>query len=421
MTQVLIPEGRSSGGWNSRQSAPRINMETNQILPGGIPLRIWHIYIHIWLGCLAFPIASLLQLHPTLNRLIVAVAGLAVFAIFYVWTMRQHPIEASAESGRRASLVLFSILLVTLLGLILSVAFDAAFLWLFVGASIIAGRTLALRSAHLVATVLPLLAVGTGVALGGGIVGADWLHILPLALLIRALGLNMIGLSLQFATIRDLHLAREELARKAVNEERLRLARDLHDLLGHTLSLIVLKSELTGRLIEKDPARAAHEIRELETVARQALREVRQAVAGYRQPTLQGELDGARQMLTAAGIACSVEEKAMSVSPATDTVLAWIVREGVTNVIRHSKATRCIIRIACDDTDIHIEVINDGSSRDADVTNESGSGLPGLNERILAQGGRIQAGPFATEDIQGFRLLVEIPLAGKAVEEKQSL
>jgi two-component system sensor histidine kinase DesK len=166
-------------------------------------------------------------------------------------------------------------------------------------------------------------------------------------------------------------------------------ARDLHDLLGHTLSLITLKSELAGRLVEKEPARAAQEIHEVERVARQALREVREAVVGYRQPTLHSELDAARQMLETAGVVYTIEHTARALSPATDAALAWAVREGVTNVIRHSRARQCTIRIICDNESTRAEVINDGyQGPEHDATHtKDGSSLSGLAERVAAQGG----------------------------------
>jgi two-component system sensor histidine kinase DesK len=153
------------------------------------------------------------------------------------------------------------------------------------------------RRAFWTIMVLTLVTLGVSVGVSREISSVDWLQVIPLVLLVRGLGLDMAGLVRLSDALLELHAAREELARQAVVEERLRLARDLHDLLGHTLSMITLKSELAGRLIEKEPARAAEEIHDVERVARQALREVREAVAGYRQQTLQGELDNARQIL----------------------------------------------------------------------------------------------------------------------------
>src|SRR5262249_41584865 len=139
---------------------------------------------------------------------------------------------------------------------------------------------------------------------------------------------------------------RAELARAAVAEERLRISRDLHDLLGHSLSLITLKAELAGRVIGTDPDRAAKEIAEVETVARRSLAEVRQAVTSYRQPSLAAELVSSRRMLASAGIECQVRAPgAYSLPPAVDALLAWAVREGATNIVRHAAARHAEIVI----------------------------------------------------------------------------
>ena len=229
----------------------------------------------------------------------------------------------------------------------------------------------------------------------------------------------MAGLVRLSDALRELHAVREELARQAVMEERLRLARDLHDLLGHTLSMITLKSELAGRLIEKESASAAQEIHEIERVACQALREVREAVAGYRQQTLQGELESVRQILEAAGIAYTVEHIAGKLPPGVDAVLAWMVREGVTNVIGHSRARQCSIRITREDGIVRAEVTNDGYTAQKGSTSRTGSGLTGLAERVAAYGGRFEAGPHPAESGQEFRLFVELPIQGSGIEEEK--
>ena len=161
---------------------------------------------------------------------------------------------------------------------------------------------------------------------------------------------SAVGIGLLLVLMRDLRMrnqelteARAELALTAVTAERERFARDLHDLLGHSLSVIAIKAELAGRLLELDPERAAAEVGDVEQVARQSLREVRQAVSGYRQPTLEGELEGARVALSAAGIEAEFERAPVTLDPEVEAVLAWAVREGATNVIRHSgaRAARC--------------------------------------------------------------------------------
>ena len=142
--------------------------------------------------------------------------------------------------------------------------------------------------------------------------------------------------------------------------ERERFARDLHDLLGHSLSVITLKAELAGRMLNDRPYDAAREISELEQVARTALGEVRDAVSGYRQPTLDRELAGARMALSAAGIEADVHEAHVPLDPPVEAVLAWAVREGATNVIRHSRARHCTLQVTASLSDAGVEVIDDG-------------------------------------------------------------
>jgi two-component system, NarL family, sensor histidine kinase DesK len=190
-------------------------------------------------------------------------------------------------------------------------------------------------------------------------------------------GVGMLMLVMRDLRVRNLELneARAELANMAVAEERERFARDLHDLLGHSLSVIALKAELAGRLLADAPTEAAREVSELEQVARTALGEVREAVSGYRQPTLDGELAGARMALSAAGIEANVQESHVALDPPVEAVLAWAVREGATNVIRHSGARHCTLRITTSLTDAGAEVIDDG--RGAAANGNGAGGVPG--------------------------------------------
>ena len=158
----------------------------------------------------------------------------------------------------------------------------------------------------------------------------------------------------------ELREARAELAELAVAEERLRFARDLHDLLGQSLSLIALKAQLAGRLLPDRPEEASKHITDLQDVSREALREVREAVAGYRSPTLSGELAGARMALEAAGIEARFDHPEVSLPPAVEAVLAWTVREGATNVIRHSGAQHATIRIDPGLAAASAEILDDG-------------------------------------------------------------
>ena len=180
--------------------------------------------------------------------------------------------------------------------------------------------------------------------------------------------MTALGIGLLMVLMRDLRVrneelteARAELARAAVAQERERFARDLHDLLGHSLSVIALKAELAGRLLPGAPNSAAAEMGEVEQVARQALSEVRDAVSGYRQPTLEGELAGARMALSAAGIEAEMTSREATLAPDVEAVLAWAVREGATNVIRHSRRRALHgSRSRAGLTEAGVEVIDDG-------------------------------------------------------------
>lgn len=209
---------------------------------------------------------------------------------------------------------------------------------------------------------------------------------------------------------RQLSVAREQIARLAVDEERLRFARDLHDLLGHSLSVIAMKSELAGRLITRSPGLAEHEVHDIERVARDALQEVREAVAGYREPTIATELAGARAALAAANITLVADADRRPVPASVEAVLAWTIREGVTNVIRHSQATRCAIRFFEEQGQAGVEITDDGKLAN---TPALGSGLNGLRERVAQRGGTLEAGPMPHE---GYRLRVALSL-GQPVSE----
>lgn len=177
----------------------------------------------------------------------------------------------------------------------------------------------------------------------------------------------------------DLVSAHEENAHLLVDNERNRFARDLHDILGHSLTVITVKAELAGRLIDVDPARAKAEITDLERLSRDALADIRRAVEGYRELTLPGELARAKAALATAQIAPRVPLTTDSVPTELRELFAWSVREGVTNVIRHSGARRCEIRIS----DASLLIRDDGNGCS---DGPEGSGLTGLRERASAVG-----------------------------------
>jgi two-component system sensor histidine kinase DesK len=244
--------------------------------------------------------------------------------------------------------------------------------------------------------------------------GGSWLvsgRADPLLLILIAFGAAAIAIRQLTITIFQLRDARDALARAAVDEERLRFARDLHDLLGHTLSLISLKSELARRLLPESPAQAAVEIGDVERAAREALHQARSAAAGYRRPVLRQELEAARELLNAAGITAVVDDTLGSVEPSVDALVAWGVREGVTNVIRHSRAEHCDIRIGRRGHLVELTVGDDGLGADAPTGSGPGHGLAGLAERAATLHGELRAGPRPEG---GFTLLLSVPATGAA-------
>lgn len=198
----------------------------------------------------------------------------------------------------------------------------------------------------------------------------------------------------------ELAATRQDMAKLAVQEERNRFARDLHDILGHSLTVITVKAELAGRLIEANPDRAAAEVADVESLARAALADVRAAVAGYRELSLAGELVSARAALQAAEIKADLPTTMDEVPEENRELFAWVVREGVTNVVRHSGAKRCTIRISAR----QIEVIDDGKGP-TPGGGASGHGLVGLRERADQAGASVQIGQA---DGGGFRLAVRV-------------
>jgi len=204
--------------------------------------------------------------------------------------------------------------------------------------------------------------------------------------------------------------ARAEVARLGAEAERVRIARDLHDLLGHSLTTITVKAGLAHRIGPADPERAFAEIAAVESLARRSLQDVRAAVAGYREVTLTGELAAGRELLRSAGIAAELPSAVDVVDPAHQELLGWVVREGLTNVVRHSKATVCAVRLSPSG----VEIVDDGASTSPAHGNldgayrhpAAGQGLAGLRERVAAAGGTLEAGPVAAS---GWRLRVSLP------------
>lgn len=236
-------------------------------------------------------------------------------------------------------------------------------------------------------------------------------HAPVIAMAARVLPLVVIGcaatvLTFLASTNDELRAAQMRLARLAVDEERARLSRDLHDLLGHDLSLMALKAELATRLLDRPDHPAMKEVDDLKLMARSALGDLREVVGGARVPTLASELDGARIAAQAATIDLIVEDQQAGVlAPEVEAVCAWVVREGVTNVVKHSGARRCRLRIEQHGGTVWVVVADDGRGGSVGAR---GSGLKGLGERIAALGGSLHVGPRGGM-LGGFQLAARLP------------
>src|SRR5437016_1676515 len=414
--RMRINQRRETAGQPVKPVYPGGAVRSDEVIASsGVTFHLWRLYQHAWLACLFFPLVSLVREPGSPWHLVLGLVALGWYAASYTWLMWPHPVHWAAQARTRSWRARLLWMVLVVLALVFSLVYGSAWLWLFIGVAAIAGVLLPMRTAFAAVAVLMFFPVFIVVGTTGGIGGisaVDWRWPIALLLLVRGLGLDMIGIARMSSAIRELHTTRRELARLQVEEERLRLARDLHDLLGQTLSMITLKSELARHLVKEEPDRCVQELSEIERVARQTLREVREAVAGYRQPQLSSELEGARQLLSAAGINSQIEPLIEVLPPETSAVLAWTVREGVTNVIRHSRAQHCLIQLTQQDGRVWAEVINDGGAhvQEGSLSGRPGLGLAGLRERVIALGGHMEAGPLTLSGKEHFRVRVELPI-----------
>jgi len=214
----------------------------------------------------------------------------------------------------------------------------------------------------------------------------------------------------------ELDEARETRARLAVAEERLRFGRDLHDVIGRNLAVVALKSELAVQLARRGREEAVEQMLEVQRIAMESQREVRDVVRGYREADLGVELLGAQGVLKAAGIDCEVTGEAAGLPAEVQSALGWVVREATTNVLRHGDAARCSVGLEMSEGTVVLTVENDGAETVAGggggSTGSGGSGLAGLRERLRAVDGTLEAGPAGKGT---FRVVARVPVAGEPV------
>ncbi|MFZ0216798.1 MAG: sensor histidine kinase [Candidatus Dormiibacterota bacterium] len=359
----------------------------------------------IWIVYLALPVVSLWTSAGSLATRGLLTALLALFVLgygaFWLVTARRQRRARDLRLMAAAALV-FGLGLAVLGG-------NYGFGYVLAYVASVVTFTVLPRTRRAAAAILSIAAAGAAIGL---LQHLDLWEIVLQAMIVGSSGGAMLAFYSLASANASLHAAREEIARLAVAEERLRFSRDLHDLLGHSLSVIVLKAELAHRMAERAPERTAREAADIERVAREALREVREAVSGYRQPSLSAELDSARSTLELGGMQVRMGTAVGALPARVDSALAWTVREATTNVIRHGAARRVRFEMTRQADAVQLEVVNDGPVLPPPA-NGAGNGLRGLRERARALGGELEFGPLATG---GFSLLTSLPLAGEQLQ-----
>lgn len=268
---------------------------------------------------------------------------------------------------------------------------------------LVAGFALATRRALVAFVLVAAIMIVEGILLAKLPLGQLILQLVLILPAVALFGGSAMGLRYLLTTLAELRAARAEIGQHAADEERTRIARDLHDLLGHSLSLITLKGELATRLLPEG-TRGADEVRDMLALSRDALQQVRDAVSGYRKPTLATELRAARVALQAAGVELDAQQNVGALDRDSEAVLGWVIREATTNVIRHSGAKHCQIALTRGDGELRIAVVNDGWRV---PQAPAGNGLRGLEERLAALGGTVDASALPSA---GFRLSANIPV-----------
>jgi two-component system sensor histidine kinase DesK len=384
------------------------------------------VFTGIWLLYLIGPVVDLFTQHHTAMYTWVGFTIIMVFSAVYIVLVPRWP-----TPPRHALPGLVALFALAAAACVIYGGSGSTALWIFVASAsglLVPDRRWAFR------VVCCCIACYVLFSFTGHVDTADFLGDLLPAVFV---GFGMIGLRRQFELTSELGRAREEVAQLAANEERLRLARDMHDLTGQSLSMITLKSELAARLLSRLPEqperdRVRDEIEQVAAVSRQTLHDIREAISGYRRPTLAVEIITARAALTSAGIT-AVDDAALTLlsgtfGPDAEAALAWCLREAVTNVVRHSSARTCHIGLTGRPDSMTLTVRDDGQGHVPAAGQEpcpggpftppqgtprvrSGTGLRGMSERLSAVGGSLQLRPDLNP---GFSLIATIPVGALA-------
>jgi len=381
----------------------------------------------IWLIYLIQPVADLFGHHHGAAWIAGGIAITVAFCASYL------PVLLNGE--RQPRLARAGLVALALLAALACTVYGQAWtpLWIYVSAAV--GMVLSVGPNGRRDALAGILGVGACYVFFSWLAHVKTTDFLAVLLPVLLVGVAMLGFRMQIQLVRDLTQARETVAKLAANEERLRLARDMHDLTGQSLSMVTLKSELAAKRLSRLPASAEREaaLRELGDigrVSRQTLHDIRAAVSGYRRPTLAIEVITARNALDAAGIRLDDDPELTLRSGTFDAdaeaALAWCLREAVTNVIRHSRARICRVRLIRHAGELSLEVTDDGRGLPGPDPSQApeagrgdgaqasdppmGTGLRGMSERLSAVGGRLSLGSAGPGRGHGFRLTATVPV-----------
>ncbi|MFF1632760.1 sensor histidine kinase [Leifsonia sp. NPDC058248] len=361
--------------------------------PGGVWARLTHRGARRWypgaLIGLLYQISTVITVWSSSGPLETKLVTTLVLAAVYVGFLVIPPLFWSSPLSHRVIAVLayfaLNLALFPLIGL------AACWTWVYVACVI---GMLGLPPLPSILSIVGLGAAQIVIVLAAGVFDDTWY----IALITVSIGIMMFAFSRQIESYRKLKQAQGEIARLAVIAERGRFSRDMHDVLGHSLTVVTVKSELARRLVSLDPERAEAEIADIERLSRSALADLRAAVAGYREMSLSTELAAAQAGLAAADIEAHLPRNGDGVDPDLRELFGWVLREGVTNVIRHSGSRNCWVSVTRDSLEIEddgkgmaaVGVV--GAPDAALVAPAQGTGLDGLTARARQAGARVLVG-----------------------------
>lgn len=339
----------------------------------------------LWLSSVTVPVLSVVSESRPLWQALGAV-GLVLLTVAFGATLYAVATPSTRASRRRLFTIGFAVATALSIVLVAPVGPDDRYTWAWIGGASAGFVPLLLDGVG--RWIVAGAVVGVAVLVGALTGGSPLVHLVIAASIAATITVAVLLPFWLWSLLVSARAGREAQALLAVSEERLRFARDVHDLLGHRLAVIALKAELASRLASADPERAASEAAEVQHLATTALGEVREAVHGYRKVDLDDQLTAVEGVLRDAGIRCTIERSDVALTEEAATQLALALREACTNVLRHSSAGWCTISLSTDDSEVRMTVANDGAA--TAVPDRLSFGLRGISERLATVGGGLR-------------------------------